>query len=667
MENEIISGRYKIIGELGKGGFGQTFLAEDLHLPTKPRCVVKQLKPDFDSPAALKVARRLFEQEAEVLYKLNDYPYIPKLYAHFEHDGEFYLVQELIEGKTLAQILTKDKRLTESDTVEFLNQVLETLAFVHAQNVIHRDIKPTNIIRGDADNKYYLIDFGAVKQVKTGGQSENADSGMRSTIAVGSEGYMPSEQLAGHPRFSSDLYALGLVAVEALTGLHPLKLVRHQNSGEFAWQHKTQLHPEIEKFISKIVRYDFRQRYNSAAEAFAGLKIVASSAGLGRKYNTNIQNIVSNSNSVVVSKLSKQVSYEPTMLPTQAPAENLNPTVEAQAKQKYTVQRGTTYKRPEPTGFFAKLWNNDMTLGVLATILVLAVFFAGGYSFIRYAFAKSDEAENSKALNPAPDNQSSLPPKISALQEAQKQANEADIKGQSATTKADWEEVGNQWKRAYTLLASINETNSDYQEAQKRMPMYQQNSENAFKKSKDAPVGAPLISNTNSIVNPILNAANSAPSNQNLKLARMPAAQTGKMYIAFSSSEGDYIGGGQDRAFTEKDGEFSSIVSNGQVKVNFNGGADWWTLNLVAPQNVPLVAGTSYTNVQSASTHSSSSPGLEFNGSGRGCRKIAGNFTINSITYSQDGKNILLLDATFVQKCEETMPPLMGRIHYEAK
>ncbi|HEX8736720.1 MAG TPA: serine/threonine-protein kinase, partial [Pyrinomonadaceae bacterium] len=279
MQPVTISNRYRIVQNLGEGGFGQTFLAEDLHLPTKPRCVVKHLKPQAGDEETVRLARRLFEQEAEVLYRLGNHPQIPTILAHFEEAGEFYLVQELIEGKTLSQEFARGRKYTESQAIDLMRQVLETLAFVHEQNVIHRDIKPSNLIRRASDGRIFLIDFGAVKQVSV--NPFNNKASFHSTVAIGSAGYTPGEQAAGKPCFASDLYAVGLVVIEALTTLHPLKLSQNQTTGEFHWQHKTNLKPDLMSFVNKLVRYDFRQRFHSAKEAFTALNTIASSLGYG--------------------------------------------------------------------------------------------------------------------------------------------------------------------------------------------------------------------------------------------------------------------------------------------------------------------------------------------------------------------------------------------------
>jgi serine/threonine-protein kinase len=141
MLGQLLDGRYKIIQTLGAGGFGQTFIAED----TKQfnyKCVVKQLKPLATDTRTLQVARRLFESEAQLLHRLGGHEQIPRLMAYFEEDHEFYLVQEFIDGHELSKELTPGKKLSESYVITLLRSTLEPLAFVHQNNVIHRDINP---------------------------------------------------------------------------------------------------------------------------------------------------------------------------------------------------------------------------------------------------------------------------------------------------------------------------------------------------------------------------------------------------------------------------------------------------------------------------------------------------------------------------------------------
>ncbi|HEY9779655.1 MAG TPA: serine/threonine-protein kinase [Leptolyngbyaceae cyanobacterium] len=261
---KILSDRYKIVKVLSAGGFSETYVAEDCQRPGNPLCVVKQLKPASDRPQHLQVARRLFQLEAETLEKLGKHDSIPQLLAYFEQDEEFYLVQEYIVGHPLSWELKPGKPISESVAIAILQDLLQILAFVHSQNVIHRDIKPSNIMRRHSDYKLVLIDFGAVKQVSTQLPQSNGKTSL--TVSIGTHGYAPSEQNAGHAFFSSDIYAVGMTVIKGLTGLAPHELQLDPDTGEILWIDKVQISLELAEILSKMVRYDFRQRYVSAIE-----------------------------------------------------------------------------------------------------------------------------------------------------------------------------------------------------------------------------------------------------------------------------------------------------------------------------------------------------------------------------------------------------------------
>jgi tetratricopeptide (TPR) repeat protein len=275
MQGNTLVGRYQIIRHLGGGGFGETFVACDTQLPGSPQCVVKKLKPQSHDPVTLETARRLFDTEAQVLYKLGTHDRIPQLLAYFEENEEFYLVQEYIEGHDLSQELTPEKLFSQEQAIAFLQNVLGILAFVHEQKVIHRDVNPRNILRRN-DGKLVLIDFGAVKQITT--QIVNPQ-GTKFTVAIGTPGYIPSEQAQGNPKFSSDIYAVGIIALCALTGLPPEELVADPDTDEIVWKNQLEknsdipvISQELAQFLDKMVRYDFRQRYPSAIVALQALK-----------------------------------------------------------------------------------------------------------------------------------------------------------------------------------------------------------------------------------------------------------------------------------------------------------------------------------------------------------------------------------------------------------
>ncbi|KYC40085.1 protein kinase [Scytonema hofmannii PCC 7110] len=271
ISGKILDGRYKIVKVLGAGGFSETYIAEDIKLPGNPQCVVKQLKPANSKPEQLTIARRLFTSEAQTLQKLGDHEQIPKLLAYFEEEEEFYLIQEYIVGHALSQELASGRPLHEIAVVHILQDLLQTLTFVHKNNVIHRDIKPSNIIRRNSDGKLVLIDFGAVKEMTT--QLLDGSEHTAFTIGIGTKGYAPSEQCYGRPQYSSDIYAVGMIGIKALTGMAPHDLDRDAN-GEVNWVDKAQVNVSLANFLSKMVREDFQQRYQSASEALKALEEV---------------------------------------------------------------------------------------------------------------------------------------------------------------------------------------------------------------------------------------------------------------------------------------------------------------------------------------------------------------------------------------------------------
>jgi serine/threonine protein kinase len=284
----ILAGRYQIDRHIGRGGFGETFLAQDIYLPGHPFCVVKKLKPRVKNPTVFETAKRLFDREAESLHKLGNHDQIPHLLANFEEKKNFYLVQEFIDGHTLQEELTPGKQLNEACVIRLLHDILQVLSFVHQQRVIHRDIKPPNLMRRNKDDKIVLIDFGAVKEVTT--LAANSDGNTSLTVAVGSPGYMPSEQQAFKPHFSSDVYAVGMIGIQALTGLSPNKIEPSFDTGEIScasFKKIVSISPPLAEILDRMVRYDYRQRYNTAKEALEALeKLIAGQSKISKNVAT---------------------------------------------------------------------------------------------------------------------------------------------------------------------------------------------------------------------------------------------------------------------------------------------------------------------------------------------------------------------------------------------
>lgn len=265
-----LGGRYEVVKLLGSGGFGETYVAKDTQRPGSPDCVVKQLKIVSDDPKAHQLAHRLFVGEAETLEQLGHHDQIPRLLAYFEAQYSFYLVEELIEGHLLQQELAARRPMPQLYVLDLLKNLLPIVEFVHSKHVIHRDIKPANIIRRQSDKRLVLIDFGAVKQISN--QLTDMHAQPTATVGIGTQGYMPSEQSAGLPRLCSDLYAIGIIAIEALTGI-PAYALQRDKAGEVIWRFEVpDMDPQFADILLKLTRYNFSDRYQRATEVLADLE-----------------------------------------------------------------------------------------------------------------------------------------------------------------------------------------------------------------------------------------------------------------------------------------------------------------------------------------------------------------------------------------------------------
>ncbi|MEM9088218.1 MAG: serine/threonine-protein kinase [Cyanobacteria bacterium P01_F01_bin.53] len=290
----FLGGRYLPESFLGQGGFGTAFLARDFHSPTQRRCVVKLLQPSSAlTPEQVQTAQRLFATEARVLESFGwKHPRIPNLYAYFpllvpnpfatnasesspagsppsvQHaDKLFYLVQEFIDGEDLQKLRRRQGKLPETEVTQILTDMLDVLAFVHENGAIHRDVKPSNIIKGK-DGELSLLDFGAVKEVTSVTTPGYVTSG-HTTIC--SKDYAPPEQLMhGIVNETSDLYALAATCVVLLTGKNSGDL-RDSASNQWHWQRFADVSPQLCAVLDHMLQAQPRDRYSSASEVLTAL------------------------------------------------------------------------------------------------------------------------------------------------------------------------------------------------------------------------------------------------------------------------------------------------------------------------------------------------------------------------------------------------------------
>ncbi|MBW4516826.1 MAG: serine/threonine protein kinase [Timaviella obliquedivisa GSE-PSE-MK23-08B] len=268
LTKQALGGRYKVTEVLGTSIFSDTYLAKDQQLPNRPLCVVKCLKAPTSEHFDWEHARELFNAEAQALYRLSPHSsQIPRLLAHFEENHQFYLVHNYVEGHNLSQELIVGQPMPEAQVITLIQDVLSVLAIVHAQGVIHRDIKPHNLIRRDKDGKIVLIDFGAVKELSNQAHPEGQTT---ESILIGTPGYMAGEQRAGKPRYCSDIYSVGMLAIQAITGLNP-KEIGEDIQGELCWRQVAKVSPRLATILTQMVRSHWRDRYQSVEEVLTDL------------------------------------------------------------------------------------------------------------------------------------------------------------------------------------------------------------------------------------------------------------------------------------------------------------------------------------------------------------------------------------------------------------
>lgn len=266
---------YQILHAISQGGFGTTYLAFDPLHPSSHQCVIKQLiaprgglegttgYAEGTSNDTDVLRQRFLYREARILTKLGKHPQLPRLLESFEGDGGFYIVLDYIEGASLKELLVAGRCWSEHHTIDFLQQMLDALRFIHNRGIIHRDIKPSNIVQALPSQTFCLIDFGAAKQLL--GQWGNTST------AIGSRGYASPEQMQGKPRMNSDIYALGIVALEAISGIPAYHL--HDGGAEGPVSLDTySIGPGLSSILSKMVQQDWRSRYATAEDVLCDLK-----------------------------------------------------------------------------------------------------------------------------------------------------------------------------------------------------------------------------------------------------------------------------------------------------------------------------------------------------------------------------------------------------------
>jgi serine/threonine protein kinase len=270
----ILAQRYAIESILNRSDFSVTFLARNLNLPGQPACVIKQLASPSTESQEIASSQQRFYLEAQTLSKLGSHALVPMLLDYFQIDTALYLVEEYIPGTVLSKLLDRasaqgQSRFTELQIEDFLRQMLQLLEYIHSHRLIHRDIKPQNIILCQTDRRYVLVDFGAVKDL----QPKPLATTTRVDVSrsIGTPGFAPPEQLANRAVYASDIYALGMTCVYLLTGKDPARLPTDPHTCELVWADDLELSDSTIDIISKTIQVSLTDRYQSASEVLNAL------------------------------------------------------------------------------------------------------------------------------------------------------------------------------------------------------------------------------------------------------------------------------------------------------------------------------------------------------------------------------------------------------------
>jgi serine/threonine protein kinase, bacterial len=385
---------YPIIRQLNNGALGKTFLATNTLMPSHPYCVIKQLIPASSDLDSLLLVQERFKKEGLILENLGKQSngMIPRLYAYFVEDGEFYFVHEYINGETLLNHVKNRGVFTELQVRQLLQDILPTLNYVHHQNVVHRDLQPKNIILRAETNRPVLTDFGAVKEVMG---TTRSLSGNTARSIVGNPGFVPAEQMSGRPMFVSDIYALGLTIIYLLTGKMPDEMESDPATGKVEWKiHAPNVSPQLTQVLNTATHPIASNRYGSAKDILTALGMSTPTEDFHRSPAATI------------------VASAPSNYSNPSPVTAVAPIQESYST--VPVSSPPQYFSVEPTGLQSRTsWLWPAVIWVIAGVLLIAAGLFLSKNFMEPAKNISDTDTNAVVTKRPTPQTSSAPARVS--------------------------------------------------------------------------------------------------------------------------------------------------------------------------------------------------------------------------------------------------------------
>jgi tetratricopeptide (TPR) repeat protein len=272
MIGNLLGDRYRVLQVLNTTEVGETYLTEDSEAKAEESFVVKQIPFLKANSKAIKSIQSFFENQVSGQEKLGiECEEIKPFFDLLEDKDTLYLVREFVKGQSLAEEIIPGKKFSEDNVLNIIYEVLEILVILHNREVIHQNIKPANIIRRESDQKLVLLDTAAVKE---------ATVNTILAAATNTSEYTPMEQYYGNPQSASDIYSLGIIAIELLTGLTAKEITAPDSpknllTGEISWYSpKLKVNKKLRKIINKMVQFDYRKRYKNAHDALKDLRVL---------------------------------------------------------------------------------------------------------------------------------------------------------------------------------------------------------------------------------------------------------------------------------------------------------------------------------------------------------------------------------------------------------
>ena len=266
-QNQIVGRRYQIIKELGRNAWSKTLLAKDTTMQKEFRCVVQQFSLAVKGGIKQKI-QASYGNETYLWQKLSYENRLPSVLACFKDEEALYIVREYIEGLNLAQRIEKNGVLEETELISLLKDVLSTLTLIHQQDVVHQDLKPSNLIIRDRDRQVFVIGFSAIETTGNIGHTiqDTVLQDDATALVSAKNKYYPEKKLRNQPAFKRDIYALGAIATEAVTGKKPSQIPAYLSIQAFLAAEASQLTPRLRGIIEGMMDLDSAQGYISSKQ-----------------------------------------------------------------------------------------------------------------------------------------------------------------------------------------------------------------------------------------------------------------------------------------------------------------------------------------------------------------------------------------------------------------